>query len=360
MFSAQQVSQGSLPRSADRRRRKLRLRCRRSPGDIVVLTAAIRDLHRAYPDLYVTDVETPFPELWASNPFITTLAADDPFVRTLDLYYPCIDHSNDRPMHFLGGFVSDLERQLGVRIPLTEFKGDIYLSQEEKQSSHLASDRFACDGPFWILVAGGKYDFTAKWWPPQFYQQVVDHFRGWLQFVRCGGGNDWHPPISGVLDLVGQTSLRQLVRLMYDAQGVVCSVTLAMHLAAATPAPTRRLRPCVVIAGGREPPHWEAYPGHQFLHTVGALPCCQTGGCWRWRCQPVGDGAEADRVNLCQRPVQLHSELRVPQCMEMIRPRHVIDAIERCLAFAPAPIEPARPSEEECLPDGSPGHGQSH
>ena len=34
-----------------------------------------------------------------------------------------------------------------------------------------------------------------------------------------------------------------------------------------------RNRPCVVIAGGREPPHFTAYPHHQFIHTVGALRC---------------------------------------------------------------------------------------
>ena len=33
-------------------------------------------------------------------------------------------------------------------------------------------------------------------------------------------------------------------------------------------------RPCVVVAGGREPAHWEAYPDHQFIHNNGALRCC--------------------------------------------------------------------------------------
>lgn len=43
-----------------------------------------------------------------------------------------------------------------------------------------------------------------------------------------------------------------------------------------------------------EPPHWEAYPHHQFLHTVGALPCCGDGGCWKSRCQLVHDGDAKD------------------------------------------------------------------
>ena len=40
-------------------------------------------------------------------------------------------------------------------------------------------------------------------------------------------------PSAVVLDLRGKTDLRQLIRLVYHAQGVLCPVTLAMHLAAA-------------------------------------------------------------------------------------------------------------------------------
>src|SRR5438046_10217921 len=56
-----------------------------------------------------------------------------------------------------------------------------------------------------------------------------------------------------------------------------------------------RRRPCVVLAGGREPAHWEAYPDHQFIHTNGALPCCASGGCWEDRTVPLRDGGPRDR-----------------------------------------------------------------
>lgn len=124
-------------------------------------------------------------------------------------------------------------------------------------------------GRFWIMMAGGKYDFTAKWWNPDFYQEVVDHFQGRIQFVQCGEAGHWHPPLKGVINLIGKTDTRQFVRLMYHADGVVCPVTFAMHLAAAVEMKPGRPknRACVVIAGGREPSHWEAYPHHQFIHT---------------------------------------------------------------------------------------------
>jgi hypothetical protein len=63
-----------------------------------------------------------------------------------------------------------------------------------------------------------------------------------------------------------------------------------MHLAAAVEVPPGmpKNRPCVVVAGGREPPHWEAYPHHQFLHRAGSLLCCDDGGCWKSRVRPLG------------------------------------------------------------------------
>lgn len=310
--------------------RRLILSSRQSPGDILMLTAAVRELHRSHPGQFATDVRTPVPELWINNPYLTPLK-EDAGVESIEMHYPLIHQSNQRPYHFLHGYTQFLEDRLNVRLPLTEFRGDIHLDDEERKSppAHLGElpDRF------WILIAGGKYDFTAKWWNPSSYQSMVDHFRGRTHFVQCGEARHWHPPLTGVTNLVGKTSIRDFVRLMHFAEGVICSVTFAMHLAAAVPVrsggPPNRA--CVVIAGGREPPQWEAYPQHQFLHTIGQLDCCATGGCWKSRCQPIGDGDRKDRHDRCVRPVSVSDELTIPQCLEMIRPEDVIGAVERTL-----------------------------
>ena len=99
-----------------------------------------------------------------------------------------------------------------------------------------------------------------------------------------------------------------------------------MHLAAAVEVkPGMPLnRPCVVVAGGREPPHFTAYPHHQFIHTVGALLCCDNGGCWKSRAVPLGDGDVNDRPDaLCVDPVGT-----LPRCMDMITADDVIRRIE--------------------------------
>jgi ADP-heptose:LPS heptosyltransferase len=213
--------------------RKLRLRNRQAPGDVLMLTAAVRDLHATFPGQFITDVRTPAEALWERNPHVTPLPDDEPDVLDLDCLYPLIHSSNERPFHFIHGFTDFLSEQLGVRIVPGNFHGDIHLGEEEKRWMSQVQEITKEPVPFWIIVAGGKNDFTIKWWDPVRWQKVVDHFRGKILFVQVGEANHVHAPLRGVLDLRGKTSLRQLVRLMYHAQGVVCPVTMLMHLAAA-------------------------------------------------------------------------------------------------------------------------------
>jgi ADP-heptose:LPS heptosyltransferase len=328
---------------------KLILRNFQSPGDIVMLTAAVRDLHACHPGEFLTDVRTSCPALWENNPYLTPLSEDEPGVQVIDCEYPLIHESNTAPYHFLHGFMAFLNDRLGLRIRPTAFKGDIHISERERSWFSQVEEAQGRCAPFWLMVSGGKYDYTIKWWDHRRYQAVVDHFRGRIDFVRVGESHHYHPPLEGVIDLSGQTTLRQLVRLVHHAQGVLSPVSLLMHLAAAVEVkPGMPLnRPCVVVAGGREPPHFTAYPHHQFIHTVGALRCCDNGGCWKSRTLPLGDGDEKDRPEeLCVQTVG-----SLPRCMDMITADEVIKRIEMyfeggALEYLPGPaavgLEPER------------------
>lgn len=306
--------------------RKLILTNYQAPGDVVMLTAAVRDLHQCYPGRFLTDVRTDWPELWMNNPYLTPLKAGDTDVRMLECRYPMIELANQRPVHFVHGFIDDLNKKLGLGIRPTRVAGDIHLSEEEKNGPSPVEEITREPIPYWIIVAGGKFDCTIKWWHFRRWQAVVDQLRDRIQFVQVGAGHHYHPPLKGVVDLRRRTSLRHLVRLVYHAQGVLCPVTCLMHLAAAveTKPGARSPRPCVVVAGGREPATWEAYRGHRFLHTIGMLPCCLTGGCWRSRSVPLEDGDSKDEPrHLCVDTVN-----NLPRCMHMITPEQVVRAIE--------------------------------
>ncbi len=319
--------------------RKIVLTNFQSPGDIVMLTAAVRDLHRCYPGQFITDVRTSCPQLWENNVFIAPLDQTEPDVDTIPCEYPLIHQSNTLPYHFLFGFIDHLNARLSLNIRPTAFKGDVPLSSLEKSWMSQVQELTGEDTPFWIVVAGGKYDFTTKWWDPDRYQDVIDHFAGRIQFVQVGETQHHHPPLNGVIDLRGQTDLRQLVRLVYHAAGVLTPVSLLMHLAAAieTKPGMPRQRACVVVAGGREPPQWEAYPHHQFIHTNGALPCCDDGGCWKSRVKPLGDGDEKDLPeHLCTDVVG-----ELPHCLDMITAGDVVRRIE--LYYAAGSLSYANP-----------------
>jgi hypothetical protein len=49
-----------------------------------------------------------------------------------------------------------MNAMLDLRIAVKEFRGAVYLSEEERSQAPQV------DGPFWIVAAGGKHDFTIQ------------------------------------------------------------------------------------------------------------------------------------------------------------------------------------------------------
>lgn len=319
-------------------RKKLILHNGLSPGDIVMLTAAVRDFILAHGEEYVVDVRTSCSELWQNNPFLTRICDDDPTALHINMEYPLISSSNELPYHFIHGFRKFLQEKLDLHIPQGPFRGDIHLSKEERSAPGPVEKITGEDKPYWVIVSGGKNDFTCKLWDFQRIQQVADYISAQgMQCVQIGseGENHSHPPLDGVINLVGKTSLRELVLTIYHSSGVVCPVTAVMHMAAAVPTRPGRcrgsLRPCVVIAGAREPAHWEQYPGHIFLTTVGALDCCSNAACWKSRVMPLGDSNTKDGFDLCEYPVLLKTGQYIPACLNLIQADEVIASVSKFL-----------------------------
>lgn len=274
-----------------------------SPGDIAMLTACVRDLHLTYPGKYLTDVRTSCPDLWINNPYITKLDEKDMSVRKIQMHYPLIHRSNQVRKHFINGFREYLSQVLKINIKPGPFKPDIHLTEYEKTNPIIKGD-------YWIIVSGGKNDFTAKWWDPLKWQKVVDLLKDKVKFVQVGAAQHYHPRLKNVIDMVGKTSIRDLLRLIYHSRGVCCIVTCLMHFAAAFD------KPCVVVAGGREPYWWEAYPGHKYLHTIGKLDCCKAWGCWKSKV--VGNGH-----SVCKRAKEVRPGVWQPECLTLITPEMV-------------------------------------
>jgi len=319
---------------------KLVLHQHQCPGDIAAMTAAVRDLHTTYPGYFITEMRTTCMELWQANHY-HRVVGDGPDVMHIEMNYPLINFCDDGAYHMIHGFRKYLESVLGLPIKQGPFKGYIPLTALEKSWNSQVFEEIGKDVPYWLINAGSKSDYTCKQWNTEYYQQVVDSLPE-ITFVQIGEKRTsveddstahLHPKLTGdnVIDFVGKTDLRQFVRLLYHAAGVITPVSMAMHLSAAIEPKFcygKLQRPCIVIAGGREPEHWEAYPGHQFLHTEGMLPCALQGGCWKSRVVPLLDGNPADRDSLCKLPVKTGHGQYVPECMLMITPDDVVRKVQ--------------------------------
>ena len=286
--------------------RKIILSQRQSPGDILVFTRALGDLKMTHPD-WLIDVRSPCQEIFENNPRITPLKDDDPEVEKFDAEYPDIHNSGWSGMHFTEGYYKDLEKKLYTKINRTGLRPEIWISDEERGWYNQVHCEFNYDGPFWVLNAGSKQDNELKQYHR--WQEVVDllnkEFDGKAKIVQVGDKRHVHPKLEGVLDLVGKTDVRQLIRLIYHAHGTIGPISFQMHISGAFQ------QPAVVVAGGKEPIRWEMYPNHRYLAVNGAILCAAWDGCWKGgpakKCSQLIDG--------------------VPRCFRMIEPYMVSDAV---------------------------------
>lgn len=299
------------------------LRNHLSPGDVLVMSAAIHSLHKANPGKFLTAVDTTANALYENNPDVITLErARELNAQTIETHYPAVHQSNDRGITFMQGYCEFFAEVLNVPVPLLTNRPHVYLSTKERSWMDQVQETTGRKQKFWLICAGRKNDFTTKFWGTDSFQRVVDSLRGRVLFVQVGSKEHHHPPLRNVLNLIGKTDQRQLVRLAWHSEGILSGVTFLQHLAAALQ------KPSVVVMGGREPVQWNSYPKQSLLHTVGLLSCCRNSGCWKSRVVPLNDGTEQDK-SLCENPVI--GDEAIPKCMAMIKPEEVA---ERILLYA--------------------------
>jgi len=354
-------------------------------GDTICLSALVRDIQRAYPGQYDIHVGGHYSNVaWINNPYCQKTTPDTKGQLVEVEYARGISKCNNGGLrkHFLSWFHHSFETITGIRVPVTEPKGDIHLTPKESQTKP--------EGRYWVVVAGGKLDMTVKVWSAAYWQHVVSTLgKMGIRCIQAIGDfkNHFHPRLDNVEQFVGDRgSERRLFSLIAGAEGVICGITAAMHIAAVYD------KPCVVIAGGREAPWWESYTNcffptsfgetckpvaveHTYLHTIGLLDCGIRNldrGCWRTKTVPitVADTLPANADGLCRRPVTVGQQA-LPECMRMITPEHVIEAVMNYYEKGILPpigavkkhyplpvVEPVQPTEPESEPEPAPSPAQ--
>jgi glycosyltransferase involved in cell wall biosynthesis len=257
---------------------------------------------------------------------------------------PSLTERNNLAHHAIHHFINVLNKELNVYIRPTAFKGDIHLSDNERSWVSQVTEMTGEEIPFWIVTAGIDRKCTVNYWGNGSFQEVIDYFKGNIQFVQVGDAD--HQKFKSVIDFRKDTDLRKLIRLIYHAQGILCPSTVHMHLAAAVESkqPLNH-RPCVIVAGGREPAHWEAYPQHQYIRATSGLLCCSQGGCGKSRTVRLRDGSDLNRShNLCE-----NVSHKLARCMERITVENVVDRME--MYFKTAILQRLTPKQNERISD---------
>lgn len=278
--------------------RKIIIKQHQSPGDILTLTACIRDLKLSYPGWSI-DVRCPAREIFDNNPHITTLTDEE--AEVVEIKYDEINDCGWVQEHWTNAYRHDMEKKLEVKIKKTSILPELYISDLEKSWTPQV------EGDYWVINAGRKQDNELKQYHR--WQEVVtlfnDYFKYKVKLVQIGHEDHVHPDLKGVTNLVGKTDTRQLIRLMYWAKGSVGPLSFHYVISAALK------QPSVCVMGGKEDVRWHLYPHIRYLYTNGTMPCCEWGGCWLG-----GD------LGKCENQIG-----GVPKCFALITPYDIFKCI---------------------------------
>lgn len=311
--------------------KKLILRNSQSPGDLICLAHAVISLHLSHPNKYLTDVRSPCSEIFENNPYITLLDEKDPEVEVIDVQYPDIHQSSQKPLFYINSMTRYVAEVLKEKIEPAPWNNIIYINEQERHWYSAIYEILGKDVP-WILIAPGwKCDFPVKAWSNDRWQQLIDTFPE-LIFVHAGLQNNFHiqPKLTGknLINLVNKCDTRQFLRLVYNSAATISLCSFPMMASYAVPYHPRfggqkRLGICLFSA--RESITWQHGPNQHFLHSSGLLPCS---GCWKSRIIPLNDGDPKDK-ELCLKPVQLKTGQVISACMDLIWVEEVIAVLRK-------------------------------
>jgi ADP-heptose:LPS heptosyltransferase/glycosyltransferase involved in cell wall biosynthesis len=276
---------------------------RQAIGDILTFTAGVRDFKNTYPNTRVGVISTAT-HIWDNNPYIDHQFRDNDKIVKVGPGY-LTNKSNTWNYHMCNAFRLSMEQSLGVPITQGDTRPDIWLTEEEYHRKPLIN------GPYWVIIIGGEPGWTAKMYPEDRWQEVINSLPN-IKFVQLGMKRHPYAHLDNVIDYIGktedpQTGIRDLFNIFLHAQGSVGLVSMHMHLSAAFN------NPCVVIAGAREPAWFTQYMGHQYIQTNGTIPeCASYKACWK------------TSLKGC-----INHKDNIPKCVEIIRPDEIVNGIKK-------------------------------
>lgn len=105
-------------------------------GDVICLSALVRDIQLAYPGQYTLHMSGNYQSYWKYCPYAQPMQGDPKARRIVPEYLEGIKAAGrGSQIHFLSWFHEDFKRQTSVRVPVTKPKGEIWLPPVDTNSS---------------------------------------------------------------------------------------------------------------------------------------------------------------------------------------------------------------------------------
>ncbi|CAN5658193.1 hypothetical protein BH09VER1_BH09VER1_00170 [soil metagenome] len=270
-------------------------------GDDLLCTAVARELKRR--DRRSITLLSRYGELFENNPDIDRVRwiSSQSVGRLRRWGHPChvpnfshYDEENDRDIFLPEHLITTMCRLCGMTGPI-DIRPYLFLRPEEKAKGRLFEQQIA-------IQSGGLQLLPLKSWFADRYQTVSNELGQTYTMVQLGQKED--PPLAGVVDLRGKTTLRESAAILANSLVFVGQVGFLMHLARAVDCRS------AIVYGGREDPLVSGYTANENL--IGRVECAP---CWRRnRC-------DYDRA-----------------CMRMIEPAAVIEAARRQIKLLGEPL----------------------
>ncbi|MHC4712983.1 MAG: glycosyltransferase family 9 protein [Planctomycetota bacterium] len=278
-------------------------------GDRILMTPLVRDLAKTYPRWrLVVDVEDD--AIWRENPHVEQIVTPGQAVEgKVDFTFnvgpgKATQGSRTNAIHVTRAFAHSWILQTGMPLQDGPFKPDLHLSEAEAAWRPI-------EGDYWVLNCDTANMGSKRWVAKRWRELVAGPLQG-IRFVQVGLAHDARIDLGdepNVISLLGKTSIRQLFSIVAGSIGCISLISSLQHIAAAFD------KPAVILAGGREPRSFCAYPAQAHIDRIGYLKCCETRACWKNSIEACVDKSDD-----------------VPRCMRMIVVREVADAVENYYA----------------------------
>ncbi len=277
-------------------------------GGALIWTGLARNIKRRFPDkkvifIYpqsfkglILGVKNSDLEIYQHNPDIALVISqiawkwrkhnyqDDNFIK-IDLaqkkYHYWVSDEEGRMIYNQSGHAIDIACK-ALAISPVELRTRLVLNrQEEEEAEKLLADFKLSQGQYICIEPNTKKTFTHnKQWPWQHWQTLIDQLQDWIKdnkldykIVQLGTADS--PLLNNIISLTGQTTFRQLKRLIDKAKLVIVNEGGIAHLAASSETKT------AVISNPSLPAKLMTYPQHiniearDGVHNCGSKKSCE-------------------------------------------------------------------------------------